>query len=160
MDINMNFLSNVLKSFTEQTHNLEGQINALHKFLWFLLIVLLTNIVVTIIKYYLDRQHARQAALLQRRKLIFEQSINIEKEIFKKVDSLSDYTREECPQLIQSVNSIRDELNESRLFFDDKVYESIDGILNYFTEIAGDFRKKNLRKEIKLKKKYIEAFHG
>ena len=160
MDINMNFVSNVLKSFTEQTQNLEGQLNALHKFLWFLLIVLLANIMVTIIKYLLDRQHARQAALLQRRKLIFEQSINIEKEIFKKVDALSDYTREECPQLIQSVNSIRDELNESRLFFDDKVYESIDGILNYFTEIAGDFRKKDLGKEIKLKKKYIEAFHG
>lgn len=160
MDINMNFLSNVLNNFTEQAQNLEGQLNALHKFLWFLFIVLLANIAVTIIKYYLDRQHARQAALLQRRKLIFEQSINIEKEIFKKVDALSDYTREECTQLIQSVNSIRDELNESRLFFDDKVYESIDGILNYFTEIAGDFRKKDIGKEIMLKKKYIEAFHG
>ena len=98
MDINLNFVSNVLKSFTEQTQNLEGQISALHKFLWFLLIVLIANIVVTFIKYYLDKQHARQAAILQRRKLIFEQSINIEKEIFKKVDALSDYTKAECQQ--------------------------------------------------------------
>ena len=156
----MNLVNNILKSFTEQTQNLEGQINALHKFLWLLLIVLIANIVVTVVKYYLDKQHAKQTALFQRRKLIFEQSINIEKEIFKKVDSLSDFTRKECPQLIESVNAIRDELNESRLFFDDKVYKSIDNILNYFTEIAGDFRKKNISKEILLKKKYIEAFHG
>lgn len=156
----MNLVNNILKSFTEQTQNLEGQINALNKFLWLLLIVLIANIAVTVFKYYLDKQHAKQNALLQRRKLIFEQSINIEKEIFKKVDSLSDFTRNECPQLIESVNAIRDELNESRLFFDDKVYKSIDNILNYFTEIAGDFRKKNISKEILLKKKYIEAFHG
>ena len=139
---------------------LQNQIDALYGIQWATFVALVSNIAVIITKYFLDRAHTKQEAKLQRRRMIFEQSLNIEKIIFKKVDTLSDYTRNECSKIIEDVIDIRDEVNENRLFFDDKVYKAIDNILNYFTEISGDFRKKDVNKEIQLKKKYIEAFHG
>lgn len=160
MDINISLVRNFLQSFTEKAESLQNQIDVLKGFLWVILIALLANIAITVIKFFLDKEHSKQEAKLQRRKLIFEQSLIIEKDIFKKVDALSDYTRNDCPRIIEDVNNIRDQLNENRLFFEYEVYKSIDDILNYFAEISGDFRKKNVNKEILLKKKYIEAFHG
>lgn len=153
-------MNNILLSGAVDIQQLQNQIDALYGIQWATFVALISNIAVIIVKYFLDRAHTKQEALLQRRRMIFEQSLNIEKNIFKKVDTLSDYTRNECSRIIEDINNIRDEINESRLFFDDRVYKAIDDILNYFTEISGDFRKKNVNKEIKLKKRYIEAFHG
>ena len=160
MDVNISLVRNFLQSFTEKTENLQNQIDSLSGILWALLIVLIANIAVIVIKFFLDREHTKHEAILQKRKLIFEQSITIEKNIYKKVDALSDFSRNECSKIIEEVNNIREELNESRLFFDAKVYKAIDDLLNYFTEISGDYRKKDLKKEIQLKNKYIVAFHG
>lgn len=153
-------MNNILLANAEGIQQLQNQIDALYGIQWATLVALVSNIIAMFVKFFLDRAHTKQEAVLQRRRMIFEQSLNIEKDIFKKVDTLSDYTRSECSKIIEDVNVIRDELNESRLFFDDKVYRSIDDILNYFTEISGNFRKKNIKKEMLLKKKYIEAFHG
>lgn len=160
MDVNISLVRNFLQSFTEKTESLQSQIDALNGFISVLLIALIANIAIMVIKFFLDRAHAKQEAILQRRKLIFEQSISIEKDIYKRVDALSDYQRDECSRIIEDVNNIRDELNESRLFIEPGVYKAIDNLLNYFTEISGDYRKKNMEKEVLLKNKYIEAFHG
>ena len=160
MDLNISLVKNIIQSFNDEAAQLNGKIEALNGFLWVILIALLANIIITVVKYFLDRSQTKQEALLQRRKIIFEQSLIIQKNIFKKVDSLSDYTKNDCSRIIEDVNNIREELNESRLFLDQKVYKAIDDILNYFAEISGNFRKKNVNKEIQLKKKYIEAFHG
>lgn len=153
-------MNNILLASAEAIQQLQNQIDALYGIQWATLVALVSNIIAMVVKFFLDRAHTKQEAMLQRRKMIFEQSLNIEKDIFKKVDTLSDYTKDDCSKIIKDVNDIRDELNESRLFFDEKVYKSIDDLLNYFTEISGDYRRKDVKKEIQLKKKYIEAFHG
>jgi hypothetical protein len=153
-------MNNILLAGAVDIQQLQNQIDVIYGIQWATIVALVSNIVVIIVKFLAERAHIKQEAVLQRRRMIFEQSLNIEKNIFKKVDTLSDFSRDECSKIIEAVNEIRDEINESRLFFDDNVYKAIDDILNYFTEISGDFRKKNVNKEIKLKKKYITAFHG
>ena len=160
MDLNISVVRNFLQSFSEETQHLQNQIDMLNRFIWVLLVALVANIMAMLIKFYLDKEHSKQEAKLQRRKLIFEHSITFTKKIFAEVDALSDYTKNDCLEIIKDVNIIRNELNENRIYLDSNVYKSIDNVLNYFTEISGNFRKKNVNKEVDLKRKIIEAFHG
>ena len=160
MEMNLNLLNNLYKDLVIRTDELGSQVEALHNFGLFLLIVMIANILVIVLKYFFDRQQSKLEAKLQRNKLIFEQSIELEKRIFMGVDALSDYSRELCSQMIEEVNKLRNDLNTSKLFIEDEVYAAIDNLLNYFTEIAGDFRKKNYEMEVKLKSQYIKAFRG
>ncbi len=61
---------------------LSDNIDTLEKFIGFLLILLIVNILMTLLKFYLDYRHSKQHFQFERKKMIFENAIKIEHEIF------------------------------------------------------------------------------
>lgn len=149
MDINVNLLN-----------TLANNMDSLNKFMCLLMIALVANIVTMIIKFYLDRKNRKHESILEKRKLIFQNAIKLEHEIYQETDALADYTKEQSGEMITEINAIRDKLNNNRIFFEERVYKAIDNVLDYYSEISGNYRKKDYKKEKKLMKKFIEAFNG
>ena len=124
------------------------------------MIALVANIFTMIFKFCLDRKNHNHEVILEKRKLIFQHAIKLEHEIYQELDALADYTKEQCNELITDINAIRDKLNNNRIFFEQRVYKAIDNVLDYYSEISGNYRKKDYNKEKKLMMKIIEAFNG
>ena len=139
---------------------LSDNIDTLEKFIGFLLILLLVNIFMTLLKFYLDYRHSKQHFLLERKKLIFENAIKIEHEIFMKIDDLADFDKTERDALTSKIVEARECLNANRLYIETKLYDAFDKALDYYTLISSNFRKKDPKKETKLTEKIIKAFHG
>ena len=105
-----------------------------------------------------EKSRSSLIAKNERKKLIFEQSIKISRELYQELDALSDYNKDQCSLLISDINKIRDNANINRLIIGNKLFDAINNWLDYFVEISGDFRKKDFAKEKKLMKKFISVF--
>lgn len=134
--------------------------DSLEKFIVFLLILLGVNIVMTLIKFWLDYKHSKQHFLLERSKLIFEKAIEVEHQIFMMIDDMADFDRNQGNELTAKIVEARECMNANRLYIDEKLYSSFDEALDYYSLLSSNFRRKDPKKEMKLTKKIIKAFNG
>lgn len=149
MDPNINMLNMLYDSIT-----------SLGKFLTFLIILVVVNIIMTLFKFWLDYKHHKQKFLMERKKLIFEKAISIEHEIFMMVDDLALFDKNQTAELATSTSEARDKLCSNRLYIEKKVFDAFDKALDYYSLISSNFRKKDPKKEAKLTDNIIKAFHG
>ena len=145
---------------SEQINIIAEQIDVQNKTIWGLILMMVIFIIKEIFIFFREKSHASHVAKSERKKIIFEQSIKISRELYQELDALSDYSKDQCSLLISNINKIRDKANENRLLMGNRLFKSINNWLDYFVEVSGDFRKKDLAKEKKLMKKFISAFNG
>ena len=139
---------------------LYDNITSLEKFLTFLIILVVVNIIMTLFKFWLDYKHHKHKFLMERKKLIFEKAISIEHELFMMVDDLALFEKNQTIELAKSISEARDKLYTNRLYIEKKLFDAFDKALDYYSLISSNFRNKDPKKEKKLTENIIMAFHG
>lgn len=139
---------------------LSDNIDSLEKFITFLIILVGVNIAMALFKFWLDHKHHKHKYLMERKKLIFENAINIEHELFMNVDDMALFDKTQTTELAQSISETRDKLYSNRLYIEKKIFDAFDQALDYYSLISSNYRKKDPKKESKLTDNIIKAFHG
>lgn len=139
---------------------LSDNINSLEKFLTFLIILVVVNIIMTLFKFWLDYKNHKHKFLMERKKLIFENAIKIEHDVFTMVDDLALFDKTQTVELAKSISETRDKLYSNRLYIEKKLFDAYDKALDYYSLISSNFRNKDPKKEKKLTENIIKAFHG
>ena len=96
---------------------------------------------------------------IDRKKLINHQSIEIETKIFKEINGLSLVDSKQSHVLLGKVLGLQTYINENKLFVRRKLMRLTNDIIDYYSLVCTDFRKKDYSKETKLLDKYKKIFN-
>lgn len=124
-----------------------------------LLILISVNIVVEIIRLICGIIINNKETKSKRKLLIEEKRIKILEQLFKSLDSLSLYDRDENQELLIKIKEINTYIRNNKLYISKKYQRLSNDILDYFKNVMIDYRCKSIEKETKLFEKFCNAFN-
>ena len=127
--------------------------------IWILVIVLI-NLLLIIVKFFLDRSNGKKENEHYRTRKITELSIEKEAELFEKLEKISLFTKGEEHTLLDNISNVECLMSKNRIFYSKKIYHHSITILDYYKRINSDITKKDLKKEEKLFDEYHKLYYG
>ena len=81
-------------------------------------------------------------------------------ELFKMLDHLRTFQKNENHELLNELERIRELLNQNRLMYRKDLYLIAYEITDYFSIICTDYSKRDVKKENKMLDRYRDQFYG
>lgn len=125
-----------------------------------LLIALLSYLVCAVIQYYVSVLLKRRDMRNDRQMKIADLTVEKEIELFKKLDHLRTFQKDENQQLLSELENIRELLGQNRLMYRKELSTIADEFTDYFSIVCTDYSKRDLKKELKLLDKYRNQFYS
>ena len=127
--------------------------------IWILVIVLM-NLLLIIVKFFLDRSNGKKENEHYRTRKVMELSIEKEAELFEKLEKMSLFAKGEEHALLGNISDVECLMSKNRIFYSKKLYHHSITILDYYKRINSDLTKKDLKKEEKLFDEYHKLYYG
>ena len=140
--LSLDIVENVIQNQMVPTNNTS---------LW-LGIGVLINILMTCLNSYFQLRLKKHDSVIDRQRLINNKRIDIESTIYKKLSALSYYQKNETHAML-------DAIEELQTYVNDKLNSIYTYIIDYFSGVCTDFRKKDLKRETRMLKKFKRVFN-
>lgn len=121
--------------------------------------ILLLNCLLNIGTFIMQRKLKDREVEIDRKCLTNKISVEVESHIYKEINKLSSYQRDEEHQLLDAILELQTYIETNHLYIRKKLTSICEEIVDYYTSICADFKKKNPSKEMKLREKYKKAFN-
>lgn len=119
----------------------------------------IVNIVLMIIKFFLDRSNGKKEIQFYRTKQITNLSIEKEADLYLKLVHLSLYTKGEEHAMLDDIINIESQMLSNRIFYSKKIYNKAICIIDYYKSINSDLKKKDIRKEEGMLNEYHKLYY-
>ena len=149
-----------LSSMTSDSVFYESNNSSLSNYSKWILVIVLINLLLIIVKFFLDRSNGKKENEHYRTRKIMELSIEKEAELFEKLEKMSLFTKGEEHALLNNISDTECLMSKNRIFYSKKLYHHSITILDYYKRINSDLSKKDLKKEEKLFDEYHKMYYG
>ena len=95
-----------------------------------------------------------------RKMKITDISIKEEVEVYRLLIDLRGFQKHESANLLCSIQTIQMRLSNDKILFSKSFYNAAQGIVEYFSIVAGDFTRKDVSKETSLFDVLYKSFHN
>lgn len=119
----------------------------------------IVNIVLMIIKFFLDRSNGKKEIQFYRTKQITNLSIEKEADLYLKLVHLSLYTKGEEHAMLDDIINIESQMLSNRIFYSKNIYNKAICIIDYYKSINSDLKKKDIRKEEGMLNEYHKLYY-
>lgn len=124
-----------------------------------LLFTVVLNVACIIIQYYFNYRLKKVEFKNFRKGKILDTGLKFELDLYQRLNKLSDFDFFKKHELLEEIISLREYLDENKIFLTDKQYKKVNEILDYFNKLCADYKKKDYKKEQKLLTEYIKIFN-
>ena len=126
-----------------------------------LLFTIVLNVACIIIQYYFNYRLKKVEFKNFRKGKILDIGLKFELDLYQRLNKLSDfdYSKEKSHELLNEITSLSKYLDENKIFLTNKQHEKVNEILDYFTKLCANYKKKDYKKEQKLLTEYIKIFN-
>lgn len=142
----------IIKEFLEAENNISSLLNTL-------IILIVLNLVVEIFKFFITIYFSKREKKNKRQLLIEEKRIKVSETLFRKLDSLSLYDKNQNEELLSDLKEINLYISQNKLYLSKKLENHSTKILDYFKNVLTDYRQKSIEKESQLLQKYCDEFN-
>lgn len=108
---------------------------------------------------YLQKRLKEQDAINDRKRIISNTSIEVESKIYKSINEWSNFQKSEAHEFLDAIVDLQSYINDNNLYIRRKLLKCIDEIIDYYSGVCTDYKKKDPNVERKLLDKYKKAFH-
>ncbi len=150
-----NYVSENLSSTNEMAESIIPISDKITPLLW----LLIANIVIIIAKFVTDSRLKKKDVNVHRKGLINEFIINIEKELFYRLETLSRFDADQTDELLVEILNIETYCRINRIFLRKNVSNVAIKILDYYKAVSSNYAKKDIKKENELMAKYSDKFY-
>lgn len=121
---------------------------------------LIVNIIITGLNFCFQIKLKKQDSIIDKQRLINTQRVEIESNIYNKLSHLSSFQKNESHSLLDAIEELQTYVNANHLYFSDKLNVVYTDIIDYYSKVCVNFKKKDLNKETRMLKKYKRIFNG
>lgn len=122
-------------------------------------VVVLINLLLVVVKFFLDRSNGKKENKNYRTRKITELSITKEAELFEKLERMSLRTKGEEHELLNDISEIDSCISKNRIFYSKKINNHAITIMDYYKRINSDLTKKDIKKEEELFDEYHKLYY-
>lgn len=123
------------------------------------IILVIINILIEIAKFLSNIYLTNKTNSASRKLLLEERKINILETLFKKLNGLSLYDRDESELLLKEIKETNNFIYENKIYIPNSFQKISQTTLDYFTQVLTDYRSKSIEKENKLYNKFCDEFN-
>lgn len=124
------------------------------------IISFITYVIGVFVQYGVSWLLRRTDVKNDRKMKIAEISIAKEISIFKSLVELRGFQKNESAELLDSIQTLQIQLNNDRILFSTHFYKAAQEIVEYFSIVAGDYTRKDVKKESSLFDSLYDSFHN
>lgn len=124
-----------------------------------IVISILVYLIAMLVQHWLNVRLKKKDMGFDRKMKIADLCIKEEIELFKRLDKLRYFQKEDKHRMLDEIEDINSYLNANRILIDRNVIVIAREILDYFSKVCVDFSTRDLRKEGNLFEKYKEKFY-
>lgn len=143
-------------SLTNDALKSNGEINGL---IITLIILVCINIIIEIIRFGVSLYLSKKDKDNKRQLLIEEKRIKVLETLFKKLDAISLYDKNQEEKMLTDLKEINIFVTQNKLYIPKNLQSTANEILDYFKNVLTDFRQKSIEKETELFKKFCYEFN-
>lgn len=122
-------------------------------------VVVVINLLLVVVKYFLDRSKGKKENKHYRTRKITELSITKEAELFEKLERMSLRIKGEEHELLDDISEVEDCMSKNRIFYSKKIFHHAISIMDYYKRINSDLTKKDIKKEEELLDEYHKLYY-
>lgn len=115
--------------------------------IWWLLILLGVNILLMVLKFILDVFRDKRETHSYKIKRISESVIKVEGEIYKKLQELATFQKDDCHKMLDKIIELDNYMEANSLYISKKYRDEAVKTLDYFKRVVTDFGEKDNKKE-------------
>lgn len=122
--------------------------------------VLILNLVAVGVRFYFDLRLKNRDLLIYRRNLIASKSIEVQEDIFVRLEKLSLFSKGEDTPLLTDLQDIQILVLSKQLYLDKKMIVVINKVLDYYRRVLTDYRSKDIATEKKHLNEFARIFNN
>lgn len=127
---------------------------------WRIIIIsLLVYLISMLIQHLLNLNLKKKDIKYNRQMKITDICLAEEIELYKRIDQLRVFQKEDKHKMLDEIEVINNYLNTNRILIRKDIYKNAQELIDYFTKVCGDFSKRDIKLEAELLNKYKNSFY-
>lgn len=143
-------------SFTKDALNGNSEISGM---IITLIVLVCINILIELIRFGISLYFSKKDKDNKRQLLIEEKRIKVLETLFKKLDTITIYDKNDEEKMLLDLKEINLYITQNKLYIPKKLQKISTEILDYFKNVLTDFRQKSIEKETELFNNYCNEFN-
>lgn len=125
----------------------------------YILIIVIVNFLLNIVTFFMQKKLKDKEVEVDRKCLINKQSVEIESYVYGEFQKFSSFQKHESHELLDAIVNLQTYIDENHLYIRKKLVRICTEVIDYYSVVCADFKRKDAGKELKLLEKYKKAFY-
>lgn len=125
----------------------------------YILIIVIVNFILNIVTFFMQKKLKDKEVEVDRRCLINKQSVEIESYLYGELQKFSSFQKNESHELLDAIVNLQTYIEGNHLYIRKKLLRICTEMVDYYSVVCTDFKRKDPSKELKLLEKYKKTFY-